>query len=162
MSGGKCLKLKGNELEKVDFVKPQLTKSSEVLIEVLRAGVCGTDLHILEGVFGANQGVIMGHECVGKVAEVGSEVTECKVGDVVVVNPHGACGDCYYCHRDCPHFCMKQALDASLGMRRDGAFAPYTIAPGKSCYVLPPKVSILIDNHCFIVSTIEEMEYFCF
>ena len=50
MTIDKCLKLKGNELEQVEFNKPELTKSSEVLIEVLRAGVCGTDLHILEGI----------------------------------------------------------------------------------------------------------------
>ena len=145
MTIDKCLKLKGNELEQVEFNKPELTKSSDVLIEVLRAGVCGTDLHILEGIFGANQGVIMGHECVGKVAEVGAEVVSCKMGDIVVVNPHGSCGDCYYCNRRCPHFCMKKALDASLGMRRDGAFAPYTIAPGESCYLLPSNVSLVFN-----------------
>ena len=137
----KCLRLKGNDLSECDFSKPSLTSQSEVLIEVLRAGVCGTDLHILDGHFGANQDVIMGHECVGKIVELGSEVKGFKVGDVVVVNPHGACGDCYYCHRNCPHFCMKKALDASLGMRRDGAFAPYTIAPGDSLYAVPEGVS---------------------
>ncbi len=81
-----------------DVPEPKIEKSTDVLLEVLAASICGTDLHILEVPPGhpATPGVILGHEYVGKVIEVGSEVQNLKVGDHVVVDPNITCGFCDY------------------------------------------------------------------
>ena len=72
----------------------------EVLIKVMACGVCGSDVHIYEGDQGSTSTVppqIQGHEFSGIVVETGSEVSSCKVGDRVCVDPADNCNECYYC-----------------------------------------------------------------
>jgi L-iditol 2-dehydrogenase len=156
----KALKLKGTWLELAECDKPTIDNQSDLLVKVMRAGICGTDLHILEGIFSADQGLTLGHELVGQVETVGSAVTEFKAGDLVVVNPHGHCGDCFYCKRNCPHFCTKKSLDASIGMHRNGAFAPYCVVPAENCYILPEGVTfeqaVLVEPYSCIMHAIDQ------
>ena len=84
----------------------------EVLLRVKSAALCGTDMHIFEWNpwaqhAGIQLPVIMGHECCGDVAAVGSEVKGVKVGDKVVAETHVPCGECYQCRNGEQHICAN-------------------------------------------------------
>ena len=94
----KAVKYKGaKDLEFVDIPKPQAA-SGQVLVKVAYCGICGTDIHAYEmpGIFVWE--LILGHEAVGYVEEVGEGVDCVKVGDRVAVGPPGDCGQCYSCN----------------------------------------------------------------
>ena len=63
-------------------------KNDELLIEVKACGICGTDLKIMDGGHPANDNTILGHEFVGIIKELGSDIQDLKVGDKVVVDPN--------------------------------------------------------------------------
>src|SRR5262249_49602019 len=83
---------------------PQITAHNEVIVRVGAAGLCRTDLHVIEGVFrsamdpeGKLLPYIMGHENAGWVEAVGSSVTSVKPGDAVICHPQRSCGVCLGC-----------------------------------------------------------------
>jgi threonine dehydrogenase-like Zn-dependent dehydrogenase len=77
---------------------PTLEDPTDALIEVTASAICGTDLHFVRGtVEGMQPGTILGHEAIGIVVDIGSEVHNLDVGDRVVVSPTIACGNCSYC-----------------------------------------------------------------
>lgn len=102
----------------------------EVLIRVLRTGICGTDLHIYEWDSWAAEHVpvpmVIGHEFVGEVVEIGSEVDGISIGDLVSGEGHVVCGRCRNCRAGRRHLC---AHTDSIGMTRAGAFADYLVVP---------------------------------
>lgn len=85
----------------VDVPDPQITGPLDVIVKIGGAGVCRTDLHILEGQWKDKSGVALpytiGHENAGWVAEVGQAVTNVKVGDPVILHPLVTCGLCRAC-----------------------------------------------------------------
>lgn len=108
----------------------------EVVIAVRGCGICGTDLHILEhGLPTARYPLIPGHEPWGEVVDVGADVRDARVGDLVAVDPSLHCGRCARCRRGQGNLCERWG---AIGATRAGAWADYTAAPGANCYVLPP------------------------
>jgi threonine 3-dehydrogenase len=103
---------------------------SDVLIRVLRTGVCGTDLHIYNWDAWAQKtipmGLTIGHEFVGVIEKVGSSVTEYKPGEVVSGEGHIVCGRCRNCMAGRFHMC---ANTSGIGVNRNGAFAEYIAMP---------------------------------
>jgi L-iditol 2-dehydrogenase len=92
-----------------------------VVVEVVACGICGTDLHIWHDEFKTWPPVVMGHEYVGRIVEVGPDVKGWKVDDRVVCEQHAmACGHCYSCRRGAVHLCPEKR---SQGIGIDGAFA---------------------------------------
>lgn len=114
---------------------PAVKTPDDVLLEVEGAGICGTDLHILEVPPGhpATPGAILGHEYVGRVLEVGSAVTDYRPGDRAVVAPNLACGCCEACLAGRPNQC---AHFTTLGIYLDGGFARYNVAPRSALHRL--------------------------
>lgn len=102
----------------------------DVLIKVLRTGICGTDLHIRAWDGWARQAIrtplVVGHEFVGEVVETGRDVTEIKPGDRVSGEGHLVCGKCRNCLAGRRHLCRATV---GLGVGRDGAFAEYVALP---------------------------------
>jgi 2-desacetyl-2-hydroxyethyl bacteriochlorophyllide A dehydrogenase len=97
----------------------------EVVVKIKYCGICGTDLHIyFEGIL--PPGIVLGHENVGTVAEVGDSVEGWKVGDRVVAGPPGPCGKCYYCLHGKPSICVD-GFEQTNGLRRDGGMAEYML-----------------------------------
>ncbi len=125
-------------LEEVSL--PELN-DDEVLIKVMAAGVCGTDLHLFEGEGGATDSVlplVMGHEYSGIVEKVGKGVTGFSVGDRVCMDPNLYCGECYQCKCGKVQYCLNPMC---YGVMRFGGFAQYSIINKKVLYKIPDSVS---------------------
>jgi threonine 3-dehydrogenase len=103
---------------------------NDVLIRVDRAGICGTDLHIYKWDSWAQQTIpvpmVVGHEFVGEVAEVGSNVTDFFPGEIVSAEGHVVCGRCRNCLAGRRHLCKDTH---GIGVNRPGAFAEYISVP---------------------------------
>ncbi len=103
---------------------------NDVLIRVHKTGICGTDLHIESWDPWAQRTIvpplIVGHEFVGEVVEVGSNVVDFHLGDLVSGEGHVVCGRCRHCLAGRRHLCARTI---GLGVGRDGAFAEYVALP---------------------------------
>lgn len=141
----------GHGLELLDIPLPPAPGADEVLIRVQATGVCGTDLHIDEWTpsyhFMANAlPVTIGHEFSGHVEAVGAQVEALKAGQLVAVRPSTVCGDCAACRR---HDFDACATRKGIGVARDGAFAPWVLAPARNCLPMPdgmpPEVAALAE-----------------
>ena len=109
------------------------TGPNDVLIKISKSAVCGTDLHIYKWDEWAQQAiktpVIIGHEYMGYVVEIGEEVDGVHIGDRVTVEGHIACGYCRNCRRGRQHICDNTV---GIGVSRDGGFAEYLAVPAKN------------------------------
>src|SRR5438309_11676839 len=114
---------------------------NDVLIKVLRTGVCGTDLHIYKWDAWAQKTVpvpmVVGHEFVGRIVEVGSNVKDFHPGEVVSGEGHVVCGHCRNCLAGRRHLC-KDTL--GVGVNRPGAFAEYLSLPMTNVWVHDPSI----------------------
>ena len=130
----------GLEIEDVPAPAPG---RDDVLIRVLRTGVCGTDLHIYEwdGWAQANVPVplVIGHEFVGEVVEAGSDVRELQPGDLVSGEGHLVCGSCRNCMAGRRVQC---AHTKGLGVNYPGAFAEYIALPATNAWRHPPDIDL--------------------
>lgn len=108
-------------------------KNGEVLIRVLRAGICGTDLHLHDGEFGPTYPLTPGHEIAGEVADIGTGVTSIKIGQRVVIDNCYQCGECAQCRRKMANFCEKTVAQ---GVNAQGGFAEFIIARENRCFVV--------------------------
>jgi 2-desacetyl-2-hydroxyethyl bacteriochlorophyllide A dehydrogenase len=108
-----------------------------MLLEVRACGLCGTDVHILDGDYPATPNIALGHEYAGVVVEAGEAVRGVRPGDRVVVDPNIACRTCTACRRGDGHLCAH--LEA-LGVTRDGGFADRCLVPAAQAYRLPDDV----------------------
>lgn len=110
--------------------------AEDVLIQVKACGICGTDVHIYEGDKGAAEvtpPTILGHEFSGVVAEVGSAVTNVKVGDRVCIDPNCYCGTCDFCRNGIAHYCTDMI---GYGTTVNGGFAEYCSVNQRQVYKL--------------------------
>ncbi len=119
----------------------KIRKEEQVKLKVVAASICGTDLAILRVPAGHNatSGVILGHEYVGKVLEIGDEVSNVKIGDMVVVDPNIKCDKCWLCRNDMASLCTDMT---TLGIFCHGGFAEYNIAPAKQLFKISKDMKI--------------------
>jgi threonine 3-dehydrogenase len=119
----------GPGLELRDVPEPQIG-INDVLVRVRKTGICGTDLHIDSWDAWAAKTIqpplVVGHEFVGEIVEVGSNVTDFHPGEIVSGEGHVTCGRCRHCLAGRRHLC---AHTIGLGVGRDGAFAEYVALP---------------------------------
>lgn len=119
----------GPGLELVDVPSPPMG-INDVRIRVQKTGICGTDLHIAAwdpwAARTITPPIIVGHEFVGEVAEMGSNVHDLRIGDIVSGEGHVVCGRCRHCRAGRWHLC---ANSIGLGVGRDGAFAEEVVLP---------------------------------
>jgi threonine dehydrogenase-like Zn-dependent dehydrogenase len=97
----------GSKDVRVDTVPdPKIINPRDAIIKITSTAICGSDLHLYDGFIPTMQsGDIMGHEFMGEVVEVGSEVKKLKIGDRVVVPFTISCGNCFFCNRDLWSLC---------------------------------------------------------
>jgi L-iditol 2-dehydrogenase len=125
-------------------VKAPAPKADEVLIAVRACGICGSDVHGMDGSTRRRQPpIIMGHEASGVIVQVGDEAGPWETHERVTFDSTIYCGECSYCRRGLVNLCDRRMV---LGVscddyRRDGAFAEYVAVPGRLVYRLPKSVS---------------------
>jgi threonine 3-dehydrogenase len=114
----------------LDEVPEPKTDINDVMIKVLRTAICGTDLHIYNWDQWARNSIpvplVVGHEFVGEIVEVGANVNDFRVGQIVSGEGHVVCGRCRNCMAGRRHLC---ADSKGIGVNRDGAFAEYVVLP---------------------------------
>ena len=114
----------------VEKPKPTLNESTDAIVRVTMSSICSSDLHIKHGsVPRAVRGITVGHEMVGVVEEVGSEVTNVKPGDRVTINVETFCGECYFCRNGYVNNCTDPNGGWALGCRIDGGQTEYVRVP---------------------------------
>ncbi|PJE99681.1 alcohol dehydrogenase [Streptomyces carminius] len=111
----------------------------EVVVKVAACGLCGTDLHIMQGEFAPTLPIVPGHEFAGEVVAVGGGVTELAAGDRVAVDPSLYCHECRYCRVGHNNMCERWA---AIGVTVAGGAAEYAVAPVANCVKLPEHVDV--------------------
>lgn len=130
----------GPGLELIELPEP-MCGPAEVKIRVLRAGLCGTDLHLEswdDWAAGAvHPPVTIGHEFYGEVVDVGAEVTGIRPGDRASGEGHIVCGHCRNCRAGRRHVCINTI---GLGVNTNGAFADYVVLPAANVWHQPDSI----------------------
>ncbi len=134
---------KYNEFTLRESEIPEL-KPGWVLIEVKACGICGSDVHGMDGSTGRRQPpVIMGHEASGIIHEVAAGVSGWKTGDRVTFDSTISCGECDYCRKGDINLCdNRRVLGVSCNeYRQNGAFAEFVAVPAHILYAIPENIS---------------------
>ncbi len=131
-----------------DVPEPGALKADHVRVKVSHAGICGTDLHIYKwddwSKNRVNPPVVLGHEFMGTVAEVGEHVQSVKKGQRVSAESHIICNTCRYCRTGLGHLCENTQI---IGVDIDGAFRPYIDVPAQNIW---PVHNDIPDHHAAI------------
>ena len=129
------LRSAGDPHQRTDLPRPT-PRSGQVLIEVATCGVCRTDLHVADGdLTEPKLPLVLGHEIVGRVIEVGNGVERFRAGDRVGVPWLGwTCGTCAYCASERENLCAQARF---TGYHLDGGYAEYTVADERFCFRIP-------------------------
>ena len=117
-----------------DMPEPEVG-NNDVLVKIKKTAICGTDIHIYNWDEWAQKTIpvpmITGHEYVGEIVELGSNVSDLKIGDIVSGEGHITCGRCRNCLAGKPHLCP---YTIGVGVNREGAFAEYLSVPAKNIF----------------------------
>ncbi|MBS2007359.1 MAG: alcohol dehydrogenase catalytic domain-containing protein [Cyanobacteria bacterium SZAS TMP-1] len=134
----KALVKDGTVLSVKSVERPQLRDVGDVIVKVMLAGLCRTDLYAAEGKLKTPEHLILGHEFAGIVEDAETDIF--KAGDPVCVNPLLSCGFCSHCERGAHGACAGAQF---IGVDRDGCFAGYIVVPATSIFRLPPDMPFL-------------------
>src|SRR5438105_1109466 len=122
-----------------DVPEPTISGPFDVIVKIGGAGVCRTDLHIIEGQWDAAMGTplpyVLGHENAGWVHEAGPGVTNVQPGDTVILHPLVTCGLCHACRAGDDMHCENSSFP---GLSRDGGMAEYLLTSARACIKLNP------------------------
>lgn len=131
----------GGSVKLVQLPNPQ-AGPDEVLVQVLAAGVCHTDLHLLDEVkAGEREPLVPGHEIAGRVVKIGADVYATSVGDRVAVHFEQPCGQCRQCRRMRTNLCEN---GHSLGFDVPGGYAEFVVAKQSTVLPLPPEMDVAL------------------
>src|SRR4051794_28475262 len=137
----KAVRLHGYHQQPVveDVPEPVVEHPLDVVVKIGGAGVCRTDLHIIEGQWDAAMRPALpytiGHENAGWVHEIGSAVTNVQVGDTVILHPTPTCGLCRACRAGDDMHCENSTFP---GLDSDGGMAEYLLTSARACVKLDP------------------------
>lgn len=142
----------------IEKERPSIINSKDAIVEVTMSSICTSDLHIIHGqVPRANNNIVLGHEYVGRIVEIGSDVKNLKVGDRVSANCETFCGECFFCKRGFINNCENGGWE--IGCRIDGCQAEYVRVPfaDNGLNKLPDNVT---DKNALFVGDILATGYF--
>ncbi len=137
---------KYNTFEYVDMDRPIIKRDDEVLIRVKACGICGSDVHGMDGSTGRRiPPIVMGHEASGTITEVGKNVTQWARGDKVTFDSTIYCGDCHFCRHGQVNLCDNRRVAgvSCEEYRQHGAFAEYIVVPQHILYRLPEGITFV-------------------
>lgn len=152
--------VKPGELRIIDMEKPHIDEKNNILIKMRAAGICGSDVGIYHGTnAAATYPRVIGHEMVGVVEEIGSNVKKLKVGDRIIVNQVVSCGECYPCRHNRGNVCDHLEV---RGVHRDGGYREYMAVPEEDCYILPDNLSdadsVMIEPTTIAIQSLSRAE----
>jgi len=139
------------KLEIKTFPLPKITSPNQVIVEIKYASLCTSDIHILKDkVPRANKGIILGHEGVGIIKEIGADIKKFKIGDNVSINCITFCGDCYFCKNNYINNCIYGGWE--LGCRINGTLSKYVLVPyaESSLNLIPKNFDLDLKNFLFV------------
>ena len=129
----------GNRFQYVPAAAPEHLSGNSVLVRPTAVGICGTDVHIIEGQFATAQPpLVLGHEIAGVVVSTGSGVDRVKAGDRVTIDQVIGCGTCFFCRRGSRQFCTT---GFELGITADGGCQEALVVPQENVFAIPPNIS---------------------
>src|SRR5690606_30075847 len=116
---------------KVETVRdPRIETGKDIIVRVTSTAICGSDLHIYNGFIPQKQNMVLGHEFMGVVEEIGSEISHLRKGDRVVVPFPIACGSCFFCNHALPTHCENSndnyGPEGGLLTQKGGGLFGYT------------------------------------
>ena len=152
--------VKPGELRIIDMEKPHIDEKNNILVKMRAAGICGSDVGIYHGTnAAATYPRVIGHEMVGVVEEIGSNVKKLKVGDRIIVNQVVSCGECYPCRHNRGNVCDHLEV---RGVHRDGGYREYMAVPEEDCYILPDNLSdadaVMIEPTTIAIQSLSRAE----
>lgn len=152
--------VKPGELRIIDMEKPHIDDKNNILVKMRAAGICGSDVGIYHGTnAAATYPRVIGHEMVGVVEEIGSNVKNLKVGDRIIVNQVVSCGECYPCRHNRGNVCDHLEV---RGVHRDGGYREYMAVPEEDCYILPDNLSdadaVMIEPTTIAIQSLSRAE----
>ena len=148
-------------VEQVD--DPRIESPTDVLVRISTAGICGSDLHMFEGRTAAQPGVVLGHENMGVIEEVGSAVRQLQKGDRVVMPFNICCGSCFNCARGFTNACLVMNPDGAsaaygyvgMGPYRGGQAEMLRVPVGEvNCLKLPGKPGDELEDDFLLLSDV--------
>lgn len=140
---------KGKNIKLIDKNKPQIINSRDAIVKVTLSTICTSDLHIIKGfVPKAKEGTVLGHEFVGEIVELGSDVNNFSVGDRVSVNCETFCGECWFCKRGYINNCENGGWQ--LGCTIDGCQAEYVRVPFADMGLVKIPDNVTDENALFV------------
>jgi L-iditol 2-dehydrogenase len=143
-----ALMIKPGQIEYREIPLPQL-QPDEVLIQVRRIGICGSDIHVFQGRHPyTSYPVVQGHEVSGIISQVGKQVKFLSVADLVVFMPQVTCGECYPCRHRMYHICDSLKV---MGFQTNGAAQEYFPIRADMVMKLPETVSL---DHAALIEPI--------
>jgi L-iditol 2-dehydrogenase len=127
-----------------DVSNPPAPAPGEVLVEIAKVGVCGSDIHLYStgriGSQNINFPFTIGHECSGKIAAVGEGVSRLSVGDRVAIDPAVTCGECDQCQAGRSHTCRHNQFLGCPG-QLSGALSNFVVIPEYCCVAMPEEMT---------------------
>ncbi|MFC1413146.1 zinc-dependent alcohol dehydrogenase family protein [Streptacidiphilus sp. N1-12] len=124
----------------IETVEDPAPGPRDVVVKVSACGLCGTDLHILQGEFAPTLPIVPGHEFAGEIVAIGAEarrLNQVAVGDRVAVDPSLYCHECHYCRLGRNNLCERWA---AIGVTAPGGAAEFAVAPAANCVRLPDHI----------------------
>jgi 2-desacetyl-2-hydroxyethyl bacteriochlorophyllide A dehydrogenase len=129
----------GTNFRYVCTTAPKHLADGDVLIRPSAVGICGTDIHIIEGRFSTAQPpLVLGHEIAGRVVATGPSVHQVKAGDRVTIDQVIGCGACFFCRRGSRQFCT---VGFELGITADGGCQEALVVPQENLFIIPPTIT---------------------
>lgn len=125
---------------KIQQIDRPTIQDDEVMVQVKRIGVCGSDIHVFHGSHPyTGYPIVQGHEVSGVISEIGSAVNDLRVGEKVVFMPQVTCGECYPCKSGQYHICDNLKV---MGFQTDGAGQEFFPVPASKVLKIPNHVSL--------------------
>lgn len=145
----KALIWENKSIKLVDKPYPQILDSRDAIVKVTLSSICTSDLHIKHGfVPQAKEGIALGHEFVGEIVELGSAITNLKIGDRVSANVETFCGECFFCKRGFINNCEHGGWH--LGCKIDGAQAEFVRVPLADMGLNKLPQNVTFENALFV------------
>lgn len=122
-------------------IRPPIPGTNEVVVKVMCAGLCRTDLYVAQGKLSSEPPITLGHECAGVICRLGDGVPQESLGQRVAVFPWRGCGHCTECAQEAGIGAYRCARAQFMGWHIHGAFANFVVVGKEQCFGLPPSVS---------------------